>query len=79
MKLSIDYENKAEQSIRFRVEDTGIGMKSNGLEKLQGLLRKIDLSEKVSKDSAGCGFGLTISQIIAKQLSLLRQGIKVTS
>lgn len=79
VKLKIGYSSKEHGLIEIAVEDTGLGMNEKNLGKLRKLLSKVDLSEKISSNSAGCGFGLTISQIVSMRLGEEEQGIEVRS
>ena len=54
--------------IHFSVQDTGIGMKSENLERLFSNYTKIDLGENQHLNSAGCGLGLSIANKLAMAL-----------
>ena len=49
------------------VEDTGIGIKADEIDKLFKFFGKINHSSKINQ--GGLGFGLTISKMIVQQLN----------
>ncbi len=52
---------KYQHSIVIGVEDTGIGIKEEDLNKLFQKFTKIDLGDKITFNSTGAGLGLMIS------------------
>jgi len=73
MKFTFGGEIKLEvkmvdhQVLNISVSDTGIGMKSDEIEKIYSKFT-VYKGEKITENSTGIGFGLTISQKIAKML-----------
>lgn len=68
-----------EDSIKFSVKDTGIGIKSQNLTKLFQMYGKLEASESIN--TQGIGLGLNISNTLAKLLNEEKDGsgIKVES
>ena len=59
--------------LKFVVEDTGIGMSEDDKKRLENLLNMNFEEEKVSKNTAGYGLGLYISNFLAQQLGKLKR------
>ncbi|EAR97267.2 response regulator receiver domain protein (macronuclear) [Tetrahymena thermophila SB210] len=64
----IQDELTKQKIVCINVADIGVGMDEEEQLKLRQLLDNIYQSQKVSKHSSGFGFGLTISNILAKKL-----------
>ncbi len=66
--------------VRISVKDSGIGIEQENIPQLFSMFGKYERNGLASLNSNGAGFGLTISQHIAKQLGGPQsQGIKVKS
>ena len=80
VEIILDYDS-AKDLIYLTVRDTGIGIKEEEISKLIETLNNINaLDEKINRNSAGIGLGLTISNILAKFLGQRPQdGLRVYS
>lgn len=67
--LSVDPWGFENRIIKFSVEDTGIGMTDQEVDKISNVLKKNKFTGKLSKSSAGIGMGLMTSQLLVKKLN----------
>ncbi|EAR86986.2 ATPase, histidine kinase-, DNA gyrase B (macronuclear) [Tetrahymena thermophila SB210] len=75
-----DLKNNQNNIVEISVEDQGIGISPEDIQKIFTIFNKIDLGENQSLNSQGCGLGLTISNSIAKGLGPINKGgIRVQS
>ncbi|KAL4453135.1 hypothetical protein ABPG74_015366 [Tetrahymena malaccensis] len=75
-----DLKNNLNNIVEISVEDQGIGISPEDIQKIFTIFNKIDLGENQSLNSQGCGLGLTISNSIAKGLGPINKGgIRVQS
>ena len=68
--------------IKFSVKDSGIGIDGNSLSTITANLNKGNVLNKLNKDASGIGMGLTISNLLAKELGPSTgrtSGIKIES
>ncbi|CAD8083208.1 unnamed protein product [Paramecium sonneborni] len=73
LKVETCQSTKNQQYVVFHVEDTGIGMKKQEQDRLTLLLQSgVPSIQKISKNTAGFGLGLFISNKIAEALSQQR-------
>ncbi|KAL4459857.1 hypothetical protein ABPG74_003383 [Tetrahymena malaccensis] len=70
--VDISYK-KDDELIKISVKDSGIGMSIDEQQKLKLLLDGKQIQDKVSLNSSGFGFGLTISSILARKISKSNQ------
>ncbi|EAR90841.2 ATPase, histidine kinase-, DNA gyrase B (macronuclear) [Tetrahymena thermophila SB210] len=70
--VEISYK-KEDELIKISVKDSGIGMSFDEQQKLKLLLDGKSIQDKVSLNSSGFGFGLTISSILARKISKRNQ------
>ncbi|KAL4506633.1 hypothetical protein ABPG72_000204 [Tetrahymena utriculariae] len=70
--VEISYK-KEDELIKISVKDKGIGMSYDEQQKLKLLLDGKQIQDKVSANSSGFGFGLTISSILARKISKRNQ------
>ena len=76
----IKIQIKVDSQANFIIKDSGIGIPESNLEKIFSLFEKIDNNKDLnSQYRAGLGFGLVISQALAKQVSSFGNGITVRS
>ncbi|CAD8077187.1 unnamed protein product [Paramecium primaurelia] len=73
LKIETSFSNKNQPCVVFHVEDTGIGMTKSEQDRLTLLLQQgVPSIQKISKNTAGFGLGLFISNKIAEALSQQR-------
>ncbi|KAL4492441.1 hypothetical protein ABPG72_005576 [Tetrahymena utriculariae] len=65
-QINIYLFKESEKYIRLEVEDSGIGMSSEECERLKGMLKNGFSDQKISKNSVGFGFGLLVSNNLAR-------------
>ncbi|EAR85325.2 response regulator receiver domain protein (macronuclear) [Tetrahymena thermophila SB210] len=75
--INIYLFKESEKYIRLEVEDSGIGMSSEECERLKGMLKNGFSDQKISKNSVGLGFGLLVSNNLARLIgnSIKKQAI----
>lgn len=66
--VMLELDDICNNLIHIAVEDTGIGMKPEDLDRLFSNYTKIDLGENQHLNSAGCGLGLNIANKLAMAL-----------
>jgi two-component system, sensor histidine kinase len=79
--LSNYYNNNKICSVKFTVQDTGCGIKSEDIPKLFQLFAKLETQESKKVNQTGVGLGLAISQSLVRRLNKEKPGeeIKVLS
>ena len=65
IKITIDYDNNG--FLQTTVEDTGIGIHENEINKLFKFFGKLEKSKNINK--GGLGFGLTICKMLVEQMN----------
>ncbi len=66
LSVTLESETKTAATLRFNVEDTGIGMKEEVIENLFKPFVQADLS--ITKKYGGTGLGLNISKLLAEKM-----------
>jgi len=66
LSVKLESENKTKATLLFSIEDTGIGIKEEQIEKLFESFTQADLS--ITKKYGGTGLGLTISKFLIEKM-----------